>query len=124
MCANSNHFYFDYKNGKYGYNTDPNRGADTFTPFSSGEVYVYTEYMQGSQEINLRYDSDHLKIVISSSSAITTKPVFNGVTGNWESTDINLNAYSYEKNYENVKTTDRFNLSIDKYGYRLLFIQY
>ena len=34
LVANSNHFYFDYKNGKYGYNTSPNRGADTFFPFS------------------------------------------------------------------------------------------
>ena len=37
MIANSNHFYFDYKNGKYGYNTNPNRGADTFVPFSNAE---------------------------------------------------------------------------------------
>ena len=36
MVANSKHFYFDYKNGKYGYNTSPNRGADTFVPFKSG----------------------------------------------------------------------------------------
>ena len=36
MVANSNHFYFDYKDGKYGYNTNPNRGADTFNPFNSG----------------------------------------------------------------------------------------
>ena len=35
LIANSNHFYFDYKNGKYGYNTNPNRGADTFHPFNS-----------------------------------------------------------------------------------------
>ena len=35
MSANSNHFYFDYKDGKYGYNTDPNRGADSFVPFKS-----------------------------------------------------------------------------------------
>lgn len=34
LIANSNHFYFDYKDGKYGYNTSPNRGADTFFPFS------------------------------------------------------------------------------------------
>ena len=33
MSANSKHFYFDYKDGKYGYNTNPNRGADTFVPF-------------------------------------------------------------------------------------------
>lgn len=35
LTANSKHFYFDYKNGKYGYNTDSSRGADTFFPFSS-----------------------------------------------------------------------------------------
>ncbi len=29
-------FYIDYKDGKYGYNTDPNRGADTFVPFKNG----------------------------------------------------------------------------------------
>lgn len=26
-------FYFDYQNGKYGYNTSPSRGADSFRPF-------------------------------------------------------------------------------------------
>lgn len=31
-------FHFDYQDGKYGFNTDPNRGADTFVPFSSGEI--------------------------------------------------------------------------------------
>ena len=36
LVANSKHFYFDYKNGKYGFNTNPNRGADTFVPFKSG----------------------------------------------------------------------------------------
>lgn len=29
-------FIFDYKDGKYGYNTSEERGADTFHPFSSG----------------------------------------------------------------------------------------
>ena len=33
-------FYFDYQNGKYGYNTEANRGADTFHPFSDmTEIY-------------------------------------------------------------------------------------
>lgn len=36
MSANGNQFYFDYQNGQYGYNTDPARGADTFSPFKSG----------------------------------------------------------------------------------------
>ena len=35
LTANSTQFYFDFQNGKYGFNTDPNRGADTFNPFSS-----------------------------------------------------------------------------------------
>ena len=29
-------FYFDYQNGKYGFNTSSSRGADTFTPFKQG----------------------------------------------------------------------------------------
>lgn len=45
---NNNEFYFDYQNGEYGFNTDPERGADTFHPFKSGltpsEMVVYTGY--------------------------------------------------------------------------------
>lgn len=42
LTINSNQFYFDYQDGKYGFNTDPNRGADTFNPFSrSGELDTY-----------------------------------------------------------------------------------
>lgn len=33
LSANGNRFYFDYKDGRYGYNIDPARGADTFSPF-------------------------------------------------------------------------------------------
>ncbi len=43
LTANSNHFYFDYQNGKYGYNTDPSRGAGTFSPFSSGSITYGTK---------------------------------------------------------------------------------
>ena len=32
---NSEVFYPDYQDGKYGFNTNPNRGADTFCPFKS-----------------------------------------------------------------------------------------
>lgn len=34
LTANGNRIYMDYQNGKYGYNTSANRGADTFHPFS------------------------------------------------------------------------------------------
>lgn len=38
LTANSKHFYFDYQNGKFGYNESSSRGADTFHPFSSSGV--------------------------------------------------------------------------------------
>lgn len=37
LCVNNTDFIFDYQNGKYGYNTDSQRGADTFHPFSEIE---------------------------------------------------------------------------------------
>lgn len=33
IAANGDHFYFDYQDGKYGYNTDPERGSSTFVAF-------------------------------------------------------------------------------------------
>lgn len=36
LTANGTRIYLDYKDGQYGYNTDALRGADTFSPFSSG----------------------------------------------------------------------------------------
>lgn len=45
---NADEFYFDYQNGKYGFNTDPDRGADTFHPFSSGVIKVGTVTTAGS----------------------------------------------------------------------------
>lgn len=35
LVVNGNTFYFDYQNGKWGFNTSSNRGADTFHPFNS-----------------------------------------------------------------------------------------
>ena len=52
LTANGNRLYMDYKNGKYGYNTSANRGADTFHPFNDlDDVKVYsnqwTHYRSG-----------------------------------------------------------------------------
>ena len=41
LVANENTMYMDYHDGKYGVNTSPTRGADTFIPFNDGKVYVY-----------------------------------------------------------------------------------
>lgn len=35
MFPDGDQFYLDSKDGERGYNTDPARGADTFTPFNS-----------------------------------------------------------------------------------------
>lgn len=49
LSANSKAFIFDYHDGKYGFNTNPNRGADTFTPFSGTEIKYIHEVMSGSR---------------------------------------------------------------------------
>ena len=56
LIANNKHFYFDYKNGKYGYNTNPSRGADTFVPFSSvDEGSFEASAVNSTETINLGY---------------------------------------------------------------------
>lgn len=44
LTANNVSLYMDYQDGKYGVNTDPNRGADTFIPFSGtgAEITITT----------------------------------------------------------------------------------
>ena len=58
LVANSNHFYFDYKDGKYGFNTDSSRGADTFVPFSNGNYY-YRAFKGSDSQANRK---DTLKV--------------------------------------------------------------
>lgn len=41
MFPDGTKFYPDKQNGKYGFNTDPNRGADTFSPFNTPIKIVY-----------------------------------------------------------------------------------
>lgn len=42
LTANGSRLYMDYKNGKYGYNTDPNRGSGTFNPFRQPHTNTYS----------------------------------------------------------------------------------
>lgn len=51
LSANSKHFYFDYQNGKYGYNTDPSRGAGTFSPFRGEPNYYDSSYFYKAQTL-------------------------------------------------------------------------
>lgn len=40
LIANDKSFYFDYQDGKYGWNSSSSRGADTFLPFKSDNDIV------------------------------------------------------------------------------------
>lgn len=53
LSANGNKFYFDYQNGKYGYNTDPERGADTFRPFSGSDFQIILTLGTGMTDAEL-----------------------------------------------------------------------
>ena len=76
LTANDNQFYFDYQDGKYGYNTDPNRGADTFSPFSNGGLNYGIINVDSSKfntdiivhSVNLGYKPTMVCIVTTTSS--------------------------------------------------------
>jgi hypothetical protein len=59
LKANSHDIYMDYKNGKYGYNTSPSRGADTFHPFSG------YEYLGEGTSFNLSNRPDYTTLTNS-----------------------------------------------------------
>lgn len=67
MIANSKHFYFDYKNGKYGYNTNPNRGADTFVPFKNGSLW-FSVFTSNISEVNCGFQPDIIVRFINAAS--------------------------------------------------------
>ena len=77
LTANGTRIYLDYKDGKYGYNTDALRGAETFSPFSSGDE-------QTTLTTVLSVTGDKLPI-ITGSGYITLRRI--GATGN---TEINV----------------------------------
>lgn len=47
LTANGKRIYLDYKDGKYGYNTDAERGADTFIPFNKPNAYTTLTSVEG-----------------------------------------------------------------------------
>lgn len=60
-------FYFDYKDGKYGFNTSPNRGADTFNPFSEElveQTVTQSVTYNNTNEIKVTFTFNNLKEVI------------------------------------------------------------
>lgn len=49
----------DYHDGKYGVNTDPQRGADTFIPFSKEITAVDSKYLSSNGTITFSIGADN-----------------------------------------------------------------
>lgn len=79
LVANGSQLYMDYHDGKYGVNTDPERGADTFIPFRSiSSIKVQTKLIQTSKSwydwtVNLVIDD---VVVASYTHSIGTHAVY------------------------------------------------
>ena len=111
MVANSNHFYFDYKDGKYGYNTDPNRGADTFNPFKSSASFTVKGMTYPKTQI--------VSIDVSGIKTITinlTHTVVGSLSSQW--TDIVADGNVIKS----IKTTS-YSATLDVSNYSTLIIQ-
>lgn len=80
LTANGNRLYADYQNGKYGFNTDPDRGADTFVPFNSGasvfEVNSATSWITNHEmNIGVGFESVYLQVdSVEPASGVTYFP--------------------------------------------------
>ena len=84
LTANGSQLCMDYHDGKYGVNTDPERGADTFIPFRSDTGYeeVYIIKVQGNGVRNSNYVVD--LFCIDSDKVIHNTTGYSGtVSGNF-----------------------------------------
>lgn len=66
VASNGQKLFFDSKDGKYGYNTDPNRGADTFVPFSNSQVITISPFTSLSKTIELDFEPSYVAIFTTS----------------------------------------------------------
>lgn len=93
LIANSNHFYFDYKDGKYGYNTNPNRGADTFFPFndlSNAQIINILYYSRWYESIDISVSKgEYLVLTAIHVDGSLTNPGIVTITGADETENIN-----------------------------------
>lgn len=65
LTANSKPIYLDYHDGKYGYNTNPERGADTFNPFNNGGNRSIFKLGALGGTFNLSDYADHAKFTVA-----------------------------------------------------------
>lgn len=64
LTANSKRIYMDYKNGKYGYNTSANRGADTFVPFKQDIEFYIIDPTESCYSLTIENASQYTKIIV------------------------------------------------------------
>lgn len=74
---NGTKFYFDYQDGQYGYNTDPERGADTFSPFN---LISDIEQVSIGNNTILTLSKDYTVLVVMHYSVVGNKILYNEVT--------------------------------------------
>ena len=85
VSVDNTEFYFDYKNGKYGFNTDFYRGADTFHPFNSGAYTVLSNDTGTSKTYTFDYPYSCAIVFVASvwADAATCTGTNCNVAGGW-----------------------------------------
>ena len=89
LTANGNKFYFDYQNGKYGYNTSASRAAASFVPFGGTNTITQiaitptAQYISGTSfTTTLDLSAYEFDIIICAYVAVTS-PSFGGSSLNY-----------------------------------------
>ena len=72
VASDGHKLYFDSKNGKYGYNTSPNRGADTFHPFSNSQVITISPFTSLSKTVELDIEPSYVAIFATGGTGYPT----------------------------------------------------
>ena len=86
LTANNHLIYMDYKNGMYGYNTNANRGADTFHPFNSLKTTTLVSSQvnypsEGTYNLNHTVTDNGYYILFTCAHASNGSHLINSVTG-------------------------------------------
>lgn len=91
LTAGSTHFYFDYKNGKWGWNSSPARGAGTFHPFrqasSAGTYTADAQFHVGGSEDGFADSVIELPRMTGDGVLAITQSIISGTKGSTEPAD-------------------------------------
>lgn len=120
LSANGSRFYFDYQDGQYGYNTDPARGADTFSPFSSlpeliassNESNIGRTFDVSSRPLHSKYTADNFYLIAKGISFGTSTLLNNTLEKSYEASTGILTVSAAANHYN---TNNGFWLIYDVY---------